>query len=192
MKSIRAPDGKARIPAITSSRLCGFSSFMKLFIPGAHQLDTPSVRPVPRKISTFYRCSRSLAYPEAYRCFFHFHSILDNRQGAEFKVPFSSCLGVCHGKLRDNGTICAFVLEGYVFRYILLASQSPPHAWRYASEAPPDVCQIDQTMDIVLFLVSLAAGFIDAASMVMLSSCGSSWRSVPWAKAYQGHGPHHG
>lgn len=51
VKSI-GPGRYREIPAIMSSRLCGFSSFMKFFMPALSSWNTPSVFPVPRESST--------------------------------------------------------------------------------------------------------------------------------------------
>ena len=91
--------------------------------------------------------------------FHHFHSILDNRQGTETQeIHFqkSQLFQCCHGKLRDNGTILCSG-KGYVFRYILLADHNTCRMHGGMPRKPLQTfCQIDQTMDIVLFLVSLA------------------------------------
>ena len=47
------PGRYREIPAMMSSKLPGFSSFMKLFIPPLSSWNTPSVLPVPMESSTF-------------------------------------------------------------------------------------------------------------------------------------------
>ena len=161
MKSM-GPGRYREIPAMMSSRLWGFSSFMKFFMPVLSSWNTPSVLPVPRESSTRFdrqnQCDRC-------RCAFHvlfstmLHRVLDHRQGPkaqEIHFQKAQFFQRRHGKLGGDGTVgCPG--QGHVLVHCLLADD---HARRMHGRVPGQPLQplghVDQVLHPLVSLVYLA------------------------------------